>query len=275
MTKEISWILAIIISAYLAVLQLIMGSTTPLKSEVNTGNEKIQINLIRSFTGNADCPVKFPVKDISISGYLLYRLKSDTINQKRIDLKREGDKLVCFLPKQPVSTEIEYEVYFVKNKSLFQVNEGKPTLLRFKGKVPVSLILYHSALIFTAILFSALTGFFAGFGIKSYKWMNYLTLISFTGLGLFVNPLIQKLSFDKIWSGIPDVWDLNSKIMLAMVVWLFTIAVSFWKTRRITSVLAAVLTVAIFMVPHPYRKEIPVITLDQIESNFHAILQLI
>jgi len=275
MKKEISWILAIIITAWLSVLQLIMGSTTPLKSEVNTGNDKIQIKLIRSFTGKTECPVKLTVADIMVSGYLLYRLKSDTLNKIKIDFKREGDKLVCFLPNQPVSTEVEYEVYLLKNKSILQVNGGKPTLLSFKGKVPFSLILYHGALIFTAIFFSTLTGLFAGFCIKSYKWMNFLSLISFAGLGLFVNPLIQKLSLDKVWSGIPHIWDLNSKILLALLVWSITIAVSLWKTRRITSVLAAIITIAIFLIPHPYQGEIPVkITMEMIESNFIALLQL-
>ena len=105
MKKEVSCLLAIVITAYIAILQLIMESTYPVVTEVNTGKQKISVQLIRSYEGDKDCPIILPVEDIAVKGYLMYNLKSDSVNQKKIDLKREGDKLIGYLPAQMPSTE--------------------------------------------------------------------------------------------------------------------------------------------------------------------------
>ena len=98
MKKEICWILALVLTFYLSVLQLIMSSTFPLDAEVNTGKQKFQIQLIRSFTGTTDCPIVLPIEDISVTGYILYHLNKDSVKNIRLDFKREGDKTDKLFP---------------------------------------------------------------------------------------------------------------------------------------------------------------------------------
>ncbi len=288
MKKEISWFLAIVITGYLAVLQLIMGSTSPILTEINTGKQKINIELIRSYSGESDCPIILPIQDIAVKGYLIYNFKSDSLKYQRdsvkqerdsvklerINLKREGDKLIGFIPGQIPSTEMEYRVFLEREKTEIVVNNSKPVLLKFKGQVPFYLIFLNGFLVVLVLLLSNLTGIFAVFGIKSYKWMIFLTVIAFLFLGFFISPLVQKYSLN-IWSSLPKTWNLNSKIFSGSLVWLIALLFSLKKSYRIWPIFATLISIAIFLIPHQTAGEEPVkITFSILERNFIALLQL-
>jgi len=274
MKKEVSWFLTIVITAYVAMLQLIMESAYPIITEVNTGKQKINVQLIRSYEGDKDCPIILPIEDIAVKGYLIFNLKSDSVNQKKIDLKREGDNLIGYLPAQIPSTDVEYRVFLEREKTSLVVNDGKPITIKFKGKVPHYLIFSNGLLITLVILLSNLTGFFAVFGIKSYRWMIYLTLISFLFLNFFLHPLVQKYSLNN-WSYSLTVWSLNSKIFFASLIWMITLLLFQRKNYRLLPIFASIITVVIFLIPHHTVGEEPVkITLDLLERNFLTLLQL-
>jgi hypothetical protein len=275
MKKDICWLLAIVLTAYLAVLQLVMESTYPIVTEVNTGKQKISLQLIRSFEGDQACPIIFPIEDIAVKGYLRYNLKSDTLKDEKVDLKREGDKLIGYLPGQVPATEMEYRIFLEREKIPLTVNEGKPVAIKFKGKVPLYLILANGFFITLVLLLSSLTGFYAVFGIKSYRWMIYLTVISSLFLSIFLYPLVQKYSLN-IWSYMPKIWSLDSKILLASLIWLIALLLSLFlrKLQRIWPVFASIITIGLFLIPHPNTHEPVKITFDLLQKNFVALMQL-
>lgn len=275
MKKDISWLLAIVITAYLAVLQLVMESNYPITTEVNTGKQKINLQLIRTFEGGEDCPIVFLIEDIEVKGYLLYNLKSDTLKQERVNLKREGDKLIGYLPGQAPATEMEYCVLLNREKTSITVNDGKPVIIKFKGKVPSYLILANGFLLTMVLLLSSLVGFYAAFGVKSYRWVIYLTLISSVVLSLFLYPLVQKYSLNT-WTYVPKMWSLDAKLLLTSLIWIITVLLTlfFRKFKRLWTIIASVITIVLFLVPHPNTHEPVKITFDLLQKNFIALLQL-
>lgn len=275
MKKDICWLLAIVLTAYLAVLQLVMESSYPVVTEINTGKQKISLQLIRSFEGNGNCPVVFPIGDIAVKGYLLYNLKSDTLKRVKLDLTREGDKLTGHLPQQLPGTEMEYQVFLEREKAQIEVNNGKPVVIKFKGKVPLYLILANAFCIVTVLLLSSLTGFYALFNVRSYRWMIYILLISSLFLSLFLFPLVQKYALNS-WSYLPKIWSLNTKILLTSLIWVITALLSLFmkKLRRIWLILASIITCVLFLIPHPDTSQHVNITFGLLRKNLIDLLQL-
>jgi hypothetical protein len=271
--KEVSWFLAVVVTLYIAILQFVMESAYPLQTEVNTGKQKINLELIRSFEGDSICPVILPITDIAISGYLIYNLKTDSLRQEKIMLRREGDKLIGFLPAQIPSTEMEYRIYLEKEKKPLIVNDNKPVLLKFKGIVPFYLI-FSTCLIIAVVLFlSILTGFYAMLDIKSYKWILYLTLVSSLFLCFFLYPLYQKYSLNN-WIYIPKIWNLNAKIFSISLIWSLAFLLSLRRSNRLWTVLATFFSIIIFLIPHTNTNETVKITFNLLERNFITLLQL-
>ena len=192
MKKVIGWFITILIAFSVVGLQFIMESTYPLVIEVNTGKQRLQCELKRSYSGKSDCPVILPIGDILVSGYILYRnYPSETITS-RIDFNREGDKLIAKLPKQPLSGKLEYRVFFEREGTSINVNEGKPFIIRFLGSVPLYIQVLLSLFIFFAILYITYSGFLAGFGIKTFRWMILLVVALLQGVLFIFQPLMHK-----------------------------------------------------------------------------------
>lgn len=275
MKKDVCWLLAIVLTAYLVVLQLVMESSYPVVTEINTGKQKISLQLIRSFEGDGDCPVIFPIGDIAVKGHLVYNLKSDTLNQVKRDFKREGDKLTSYLPQQLPGTEMEYRVFLEREKAKIDVNNGKPVVIKFKGKVPLYLILVNAFCIITVLLLSSLTGFYALFNVRSYRWIIYILLISSLFLSLFLFPLVQKYSLNR-WSYMPKMWSLHTKLLLTSLIWVITALLSLFvkKLRRLWLILASIITCVLFLIPHPDSSEHVKITFGLLRKNLIDLLQL-
>ena len=70
--------------------------------------------------------------------------------------------------------------------------------------------------------------------------------------GLFLGPLVQKAAFDAYWTGWPFGSDLtDNKTAVAVLAW----AIAAFRARggrdaRVAAVVAAVVTLAVFLVPH-------------------------
>jgi hypothetical protein len=252
-----------------------MESSYPVVTEINTGKQKISLQLIRSFEGDGDCPVIFPIGDIAVKGHLVYNLKSDTLNQVKRDFKREGDKLTSYLPQQLPGTEMEYRVFLEREKAKIDVNNGKPVVIKFKGKVPLYLILVNAFCIITVLLLSSLTGFYALFNVRSYRWIIYILLISSLFLSLFLFPLVQKYSLNR-WSYMPKMWSLHTKLLLTSLIWVITALLSLFvkKLRRLWLILASIITCVLFLIPHPDSSEHVKITFGLLRKNLIDLLQL-
>ncbi|NOY60961.1 MAG: hypothetical protein GXO75_18785 [Calditrichaeota bacterium] len=69
---------------------------------------------------------------------------------------------------------------------------------------------------------------------------------------MILGPIVQKYAFGTSWTGIPYGTDItDNKTLVAFIIWLIALVAIFKnKKARLWSLLAALVTLAIFMIPH-------------------------
>jgi hypothetical protein len=105
---------------------------------------------------------------------------------------------------------------------------------------------------FTGMLVANAAGLLALRGEKRLFRISLVVIALLSVGGLFLGPLVQKQAFDAYWTGWPFGSDLtDNKTAVAVLAW----AVAAFRARggrdaRVAVVVAAVVTLAVFMVPH-------------------------
>lgn len=249
--KSFVWIFAILITVAAAYYQRTTGPTKPVKTEINTGIQRFPVVFQRSYGGSTDCPVVLQISDITVKGVLLYRKYPSKDEMTKVDLKREGDKLVAFLPNQPPAGKLEYRVELEKEGTPVKIGNGTSIVIRFKGDVPTVVLIIHILLMFMGMLLSNATGIFALLGIRTYKFLTVLTFAVLAVGGLVLGPIVQKYAFNEWWAGIPFGWDLtDNKTLIAILVWLMALEMLRKNSSAFWVVVASVVTIVIFAIPH-------------------------
>ncbi|MBC7186692.1 MAG: hypothetical protein H5U38_06620, partial [Calditrichaeota bacterium] len=207
--------------------------------------------LPRSATIGSGAPVAIAVPDTSIRGTLVYRRYRSHDEWTAVPMRWERGILVAELPEQPPAGKVMYVVRLARNDQEISLTK-EPVVLRFKGHVPIGVLLPHILLITLAMFFSNRAGLEAiGKGGKPRPFM-LVTIVLFLAGGFVLGPIVQELAFGAFWTGFPFGHDLtDNKTLLAMVGWL----VAWWVTgggrrRRGWVVAAAVLMMAVYLIPH-------------------------
>jgi hypothetical protein len=249
--KSLIWILAFLLTASAAVYQRLTGPTYPVKAVVNTGGQKFSVQFLRSHTGKTDCPVVLQISDIAVKGVLFYRKYPTKDEMTKVDLKREGDKLVAFLPNQPPAGKIEYKVVLAKGETPVMISAVAPIVIRFTGEVPKGVLYLHIFLMFLAMLLSNVTGMYALFKVDYYKLLAVLTFVTLLIGGLMLGPLVQKYAFNEWWAGVPFGWDLtDNKTLIAILAWSLALLMIRNKRSTLWIIAASLVTIIIFSIPH-------------------------
>lgn len=245
------WLAAIIITLSAAIYQRKTGPTHPKKISFISENVQYDIKLVRSHGGITDCPLEFIIEDETITGILKYRRYPTNDNWQSMKLIREGDLLKGSLPHQPPAGKIEYLVKFKKNNQVLNETEASHVVIRFKGAVPNIILIPHVLLMFFAMLISNLAGILA---ISKHKkmvlYMNITLVLIIIG-GMILGPLMQLYAFGELWTGFPNGKDYtDNKTLIALIFWIIAFATNRKKQNRITILIAALVMLAIYLVPH-------------------------
>ncbi len=246
------WILAILITLASAVYQRMTGPTYPIKGSNEITGSKISYKLLRSHGGEGDQPVVATVPDTSVSGFLIFKKYKVEEKWTRIKLVRKGERLQAALPHQPPAGKLEYYLELSKGASIVTIPGDKSVVTRFKGAVPLPVLILHILFMFSAMLLSTRTGIESLRATPTMKPYALWTIsLLFIG-GLILGPIVQKYAFGALWTGIPYGTDLtDNKTLISFVVWLFALfAIIKNKKARLWTLFAALVTLAIFMIPH-------------------------
>ena len=218
------------------------------------GAEKIEYSLIRTDeikgkTTESEITFKAPE---NISGSYIYRRFKSYDNWTERPLKRVGDELLISIPRQAKAGKIEYQVMLSDGENIVRFPE-ETVIMRYKGVVPkLPVLLPHVLLMLLAMIFSTRTGLEALIrGKKTFK-LTIWTVV-FLGIGgLILGPIMQKYAFDAYWTGWPFGHDLtDNKTIVSFLFWLAAlIALYRDKTKRIIVIVAAVILLAIYSIPH-------------------------
>ena len=264
--KHQTWILwgvAVFITVGTAVFQRITGPTYPMSGEVLLGEERVGYVLKRS-EEQKNAVISIPVSDAAVTGRVEWRrhltddpwssapmVNADVntgvntgVNGKRI--------LTGELPVQPPAGKLDYRVVVEKAGATAQIPAGEPAVIRFKGGVPLGVLIPHVIVIFMAMLLSTRAGleFFAA--EPKLKGLSLWTVVFLFVGGLVLGPLVQKYAFDAYWTGWPFGTDLtDNKTAVALLGWVAAaIGIRRSKYGGRWALVAALILLIVFLIPH-------------------------
>lgn len=250
MKNVLFWFLAVLITVGAAFYQRISGPTYPKNVEININENITKEKLPRSFGGEEDCPIKLNIAGIDSAKVFYKRYPSkDDWKHKAFNLKK--DTIFAKLPSQPPAGKLVYYFKLFKAGEKVFSTENEPVIIRFKGEVPNYVLIPHILFMFFAMLFSNLTGIYAIAKRKQYRLYGFITFFLILAGGMILGPVVQKFAFNEYWAGVPFGWDLtDNKTLIAFVFWIFAVVANYRKNRPWAFIIAAIVTIIIFSIPH-------------------------
>lgn len=250
--RVLLWIIALIVTLASAVYQRKTGPTYPISGSQTIFQSEISYELLRTYEVGEDAPVEVALSDTSIHGVLRYRRFRSNDEWTEIAMVRNATGIEARLPQQPPAGKIMYFIDLEKNDQRISITGDMPVILRYKGGVPVWILLPHVLLMFVAMLIANRAGLEAlDSKGNSYKLLLWTIGLFFVG-GFILGPLMQKYAFGAYWTGFPFGTDLtDNKTLIAMIGWIF----AWWRNRggrdgRMWTILAAILMLVIYLIPH-------------------------
>jgi hypothetical protein len=266
--KSIVWVLGFIITLGTAYYQRKTGPTYPKRIDVTINDTVYELKLVRSIGLDERPEVKLNIKDTSVKAILYYKrfrtgdeYKGAGFSYKvypvhsflmnKIFKVTEERGLFADVPQLPAAGKLQYYVELTDLKGTQTILKESPVVIRFKGSVPGYILVPHIIIIFIAMLFSTLTGLMSIFKIPGFKKYGLWTLILLAAGGLILGPIVQKFAFGELWTGFPFGWDLtDNKTLIAFLFWLIAVIMNHKKERPVYMVVAAVVLLLVFSVPH-------------------------
>ncbi len=244
------WILALLVTLLAAFWQEVTGPTFPIRTRITLGGRLYPVKLTRSWS-TGDQPIEVDVADPAVDGRVRWRRYPTSEPWQEQPLERSGDVLHASLPHQPPAGKLEYQIALTRaNEHL--VLPDRPAVTRFKGEVSPRILVPHIFAMFLGMLLSTRAGLEGLVKGPGRRWQTSVALVLLLGGGLVLGPMVQKAAFGSYWTGVPWGYDLtDNKTLIAVAVWLLAA----WRiyrrpTARWTLVLAALVTMAVFAIPH-------------------------
>lgn len=246
------WILTVVITLGSLAYQRMTGPTRPVRGSVEIGDEKVKYKLIRTHDTTGKAIIDIETRDSTIVGMLEWkRLNSNdrwTVQLSR----RDSDNLTFFIPVQPAAGKVMYKITLMDFNGREYPLTDVPIIIRFKGPVPLYVLLPHIITMFLSMLLSTRCGFEAlAKRQNTYRLAIWTAGLLFIG-GLILGPIVQKFAFDAYWTGWPFGHDLtDNKTAVAFIAWLFAVLRGRDKIKgRKWFIAAAVVQLIIFVIPH-------------------------
>lgn len=252
MKKLAFWLLAFLITIATAVYQRMSGPTNPLRGKVALADSVIHYRLERSHGGKEDHEVAIKVANRDVTGSVQYRRYKTDDPWTTLSMLRKEDFLTAKLPHQPPAGKLEYRVILSSQEREISLTGDRPVIIRFKGEVPLFILIPHVIIMFLAMLLSNRAGIEA-LRSKSNprKYALWTLVLLFIG-GMILGPLVQKFAFGALWTGFPFGYDLtDNKTLIALVGWIAAvIAGRGGKPARWWVLGAAILLLVVYLIPH-------------------------
>lgn len=245
MKKVVYWILAIVITLALSIYQRMTGPTYPQKVNIELRGEHYQIKLPRSGV-QRDEIVTLKGVPSSVEVKMHYRRYPTTNDYTTVVFQWEDGAWQAALPVQPVAGKLQYYLT-VDGKDYLK---DEPVVIRFRNDVPAYILIPHILLMFGAMLFAVYT-FLLVVTRKPYKKWLWITVGTLFVGGFVLGPLVQHAAFGPWWAGFPYGTDLtDNKTLISFLFFLAALATIKWKYNKWLVVLAVLVMIAVFTIPH-------------------------
>jgi hypothetical protein len=244
--------LAAVITLGASVYQRFTGPSYPKQiTAAFQPGETYRFSLPRSQGGIKDARVELTVADTNVSAVLWYKRYPTNEKWEMSYMIRNNNKLLAFLPNQPPAGKLEYYITLLKNEQKIVIPENESVIIRFRGDVPAPVILPHIILMFAAMLLSNLAALLALLRDHKFRLYTYITTALLLVGGMIMGPVVQKFAFGEFWTGFPKGLDLtDNKTLVAFIFWIIALVVNLKKERRWATIMAALVMLLIFSIPH-------------------------
>lgn len=249
-TSLLLWLLALILTVLLAVYQRLSGPTRPVRGKQTVAGAELRYKFYRSWTSYQPLPVRVAGNGIAALRlhYRRYPLLAGEDWSVAQMVTRDG-AFQAFVPGQPAAGKVAYKVEIMTPAGTAWLNGGIPIVARFKGEVPLWLLLLHVHFMFAGLILAFRTGLEALRLDGHWQKLAFWTLVVTAVGGLFLGPLVQKYAFGAYWTGFPLGGDMtDSKTLLAVLVWLAAFLLR--KKSRWWAVAATALMIVVYLIPH-------------------------
>lgn len=252
MKKVLLWTVAIVITLLAVFYQRLTGPTHPKRVKVEIKNKEYKLKLLRSHGGDSNARIKLSIKE-DVNAILYYKYYPETENEewKPVVFVRSEENLVAELPNQPPAGKLKYFISLNAENGTVDIGKEEPIIIRFKGDVPVIVLIPHVIFMFIAMFLANAAGLFAFANIEAYKLYTKLTLVLIGIGGMILGPVVQKYAFGEFWTGVPFGWDLtDNKTLISFLFWIVAVIGNWKKDRRYLTVIAAIVGLIIYSIPH-------------------------
>lgn len=245
------WIAAFIITAATAVYQRTTGPTYPVTGEAKLPDSNLQYKFYRSHGGDNNHTVSINLPDSLLSAKLFWKRYKTNDEWNSEIMVRNGDTLSAELPHQPPAGKLLYYIEIDHSKGKINVPEEN-VIIRFKGDVPVWILIPHVIAMFGAMLLSTRTGLEIFRKNPDVKKLTIWTIGFLLVGGFILGPLVQYYAFGAFWTGFPFGTDLtDNKTLIGLIVWVIAYFM-YKRTNRpeMYALAAAVVLLIVFLIPH-------------------------
>ncbi len=253
MTRSILlWVAAFLVMGASLVYQRMTGPTYPLSGTTDVFGTPVAYTFERSHGGDDDHRVSLAAPAGVTRAELHWKRYKTNDAWTVVPMESDGKNFSGSLPHQPPAGKLMYRVLFFRDAASAAVPPGEPVVIRFKGDVPLPILLTHVALMFLGMLFSTRAGIECLRKEPNLKTLAVWSAGMLTVGGLILGPIVQKYAFGAYWTGWPFGHDLtDNKTALIAVSWILTVlAVRSNRHPRRWALVAAIITLTVYLVPH-------------------------
>lgn len=245
------WFLAVLITFSAIIYQRKTGPTYDKKVSISIDKEEYRFKLVRSHGGTSDCKIELAVHDENIEGVLVYRKFPTNDEWTKVSMTREKDILSGNLPNLPPAGKYEYKITLTKENLNYDLNDGKPVIIRFKGDVPGSVLIPHIFFMFFAMFLGNVAGIMAIFKHPKFRFYTNITVVALFVGGMILGPIVQKYAFGELWAGVPFAWDLtDNKTLVTFIFWIIAFFMNRKKERPVYTIIASIVMLIVYLIPH-------------------------
>lgn len=258
------WIFAVFFTIAMATYQKRTGPTYPISGKTTLNGNVIKYKLIRTAENDKDAEIAINVPDTNIKGIITYKRFKSNDSLTTVPLTRRNDTLFFMMPVQPAAGKMMYEITLssAKEQVVLKAKNDEFAVMRYKGPVPLYILIPHILAMFLGLLFSTRTAIEALIGgVRTYKLA--LWTLGFLVLGgLILGPVVQKYAFGAYWTGWPLAGDgtfnlfrlgdmTDNKTLVMVLAWVFAIfKLRKDPTNKFWPALAAVMVMIVYLIPH-------------------------
>lgn len=251
MKSYLWWSLAFLLTIALAYYQRRTGPIAPVRGSVEYKGQEVSYKLIRTWGGDDNAFITIPIDVPMATAVIRYKRFKSHDEWKEDKMKNTGGELCYFLPAQPAAGKIMYQIFLTDGDQRIALTDD-PINIRFRGSVPLGVIIPHVLFMFLSMLFSFRAGMEVLRKGPKVRLLAMLATVTLFAGGLILGPVVQKYAFDAYWTGWPFGHDLtDNKTIVSFLFWLLACIIILRKPEKKGWVLAAaIIQLMIYLIPH-------------------------